>query len=227
MGQSSITLFDGKVFDIEERFPAEYKTVGLSMSSGVESAILLPLLVDRYGKENVHAYTAWIPGRRNWESQRAIIMADELGVRIRAADSNFQFMGPEENKRLREIAYSDTSLDAWFAGGNRLRFAPTFFAQKPNAIEDMRKRHIHLPFFDLLKSHTVDLHYKFHTEHLLYQSHSCTERGDIHCGKCYCCWERVRGFADIGKIDQSTYGVPWKDMLDECFHTDKHFNKNW
>jgi hypothetical protein len=228
MGKSSVTLFDGTVFDVDRAFPEAYKTVALSMSCGVESAILLPLLIDRYGADNVHVFSAVIHGRRSWEHKRATALAAMCNARyVHSVDRGFQFMTPQENAQLREYASSKVKFDAWFAGGNKLRFSPTFTYTDPSIIERMAAKHIQVPFIHLLKSHTVDLHYKYNNEQMLFASHSCTERGDVHCGECYCCWERVRGFADIGHIDQSTYNVPWGVMLDECYHTDKHFSKNW
>lgn len=228
MGQSSITLFDGTVFDFEERFPSKYKKVGVSLSSGVESAILLPLLVHVYGVENVYAFTGYIAGRRNWESKVAVKIAQMCNVsNIHVIQDDFLYMDPPEQKRMRDHALRTTPIEAWFNGAHKVRFSPTHYLTDPTLLDKYKSLNVELPFVGLLKSHTVDLHYKFNNTDKLYQSHSCTERGDMHCGKCYCCWERVRGFADGGHKDEARYGVSWEEMLQECFYTDKHFNKNW
>lgn len=228
MGQSSLTLFDGTLFDFEERFPSKYKKVAVSLSSGVESSILLPLLVHVYGAENVYAFTGYIPGRRSWESKIAVKLAEQCGVNnIHVVQDDFRFMDAPEQKRMRDYALRTTPIEAWFVGAHKVRFSPTYYLTDPKLLERYARLNIELPFRGLLKSHTVDLHYQFNTTHLLYQSHSCTENGTMHCGECYCCWERVRGFADGNHKDEATYGVPWEEMLQECFYTDKHFNKNW
>jgi hypothetical protein len=37
----------------------------------------------------------------------------------------------------------------------------------------------------------------------------------------------VRGFAVLGEKDKATYNVEWKDILNECYYSDKHIVKNW
>ena len=58
-----------------------------------------------------------------------------------------------------------------------------------------------LPFNDLLKSHTIDLHFMHGTERLLELSHSCTQQTYGRCGKCYHCRERQWAFDQLGKTD--------------------------
>ena len=63
---------------------------------------------------------------------------------------------------------------------------------------------ISLPFNDLYKSHTIDLHFMFETEPLLELSHSCTQLSAGRCNKCYHCHERQWAFDQLGKIDPGT-----------------------
>lgn len=58
-----------------------------------------------------------------------------------------------------------------------------------------------LPFNDLLKSHTIDLHFIYGTERLLELSHSCTQQTYGRCGKCYHCRERQWAFDKLDKTD--------------------------
>jgi 7-cyano-7-deazaguanine synthase in queuosine biosynthesis len=58
-----------------------------------------------------------------------------------------------------------------------------------------------LPFNDLLKCHTIDLHFIHGTERLLELSHSCTQQTYGRCGKCYHCRERQWAFDQLGKTD--------------------------
>lgn len=61
--------------------------------------------------------------------------------------------------------------------------------------------YIALPFNDLDKSHTIDLHYIYGTQKLLELSHSCTQQTYGRCGECYHCNERQWAFERLGKID--------------------------
>ena len=63
---------------------------------------------------------------------------------------------------------------------------------------------ISLPFNDLYKTHTIDLHFMFNTEPLLELSHSCTQLDAGRCNKCYHCHERQWAFDQLGKIDPGT-----------------------
>lgn len=63
---------------------------------------------------------------------------------------------------------------------------------------------ISLPFNHLYKSHTIDLHFMFNTEPLLELSHSCTQVKSGRCNDCYHCHERQWAFDQLGKVDPGT-----------------------
>ena len=198
------------------------------MSGGVESAALLLLLIERYGKENVHVFSGIIRGRRSWEAQNAEALCKYIGVEnFHAVDEEFQFMGNQDNYKLRLAGLRLVpSIDGWFNGANKLLFAPTNINTQEQ-LDAINRRNVFLPFIQLLKHHTIDILYQLGREDVLYQTFSCTAQSGQHCGKCYCCHERVRGFATLDEIDEATYNVEWNDILKECFYSDKHIVKNW
>lgn len=61
-----------------------------------------------------------------------------------------------------------------------------------------------MPFNELMKSHTIDLHFMHGTERLLEISHTCTQQTYGRCGRCYHCRERQWAFDQLGKIDPGT-----------------------
>ncbi len=61
--------------------------------------------------------------------------------------------------------------------------------------------YFHMPFLNVNKSHTIDLHYRLGTEQLLQISHSCTEKRIGRCLQCYHCNERKWAFEKLQKID--------------------------
>lgn len=63
---------------------------------------------------------------------------------------------------------------------------------------------ISLPFNHLYKHHTIDLHFMFGTEGLLELSHSCTSNTVGRCNICYHCNERKWAFDQLGKVDPGT-----------------------
>jgi hypothetical protein len=61
-----------------------------------------------------------------------------------------------------------------------------------------------MPFNELMKSHTIDLHFMHGTERLLEISHTCTQQTYGRCGRCYHCRERQWAFDQLGKMDPGT-----------------------
>ncbi len=230
MGPSSLILRpDNTVFEVDTQLPGHIRVPGLSLSAGVESTALLLLLIERYGADAIQVFTGKIRGRRAWESVRAEKMARRLGVphnHIHVADDNFRFMSPEENLHLRQLSHQKADCDAWFNGANKLLFSHTWVRTHEHK-KRLRDAGFYLPFIDLFKTHTVDVFFRLGKEDILYDTHSCTERGNIHCGQCYCCYERVRAFASIGERDRATYGVDWSEMLDKCFYSDHLIVDKW
>lgn len=230
MGKGCLNFRDGTELDLDYAFPSNLKTVAMSMSGGVESAALYLLLERFYGKQNVYVFSAHIE-RRSWEAKKARDLCQYLGVDLNhfaTVDDNFNDMSPPENKRLRMIAKRLCNFDGWFNGANKLLFAHTKVLSDAHK-QLVRSEGVFLPFIDLLKHNTIEIFYLIGRQDVLYKTHSCTINhfNQGHCGKCYCCHERVRGFAVLGEQDKATYNVDWKEILDECYYSDKHIIKNW
>lgn len=213
MGESSLTLRpDGFIFDLDYHFPPLEGEVGVSLSAGIESTILLAMLVKRYGKNRVRAFTGLMHGRREWESKNALQMSLRMGVLSHyTVDADFSHMSVPEARRLLTTARELTEIQSWFTGTSKLLYHPMVFNKESAAA--LRQHGIYLPFIELEKKHTVDLYYHMNVEHLLPVAHSCTMRGDIHCGTCVCCNERVRGFYELGLVDPATYSCDWSTAL--------------
>ncbi len=221
---------DGTKLDLDYAFPSKLKTVAMSMSGGVESAALYLLLERFYGKENVYVFSAHID-RRKWETKKAREICEYLNVNpghFNVIHDRFNDMSPLENKRLRILASSICNFDGWFNGANKLFFALTKILT-PEHKQLVRSENVYLPFIDILKQNSIEIFYLLKREDVLWKTHSCTINTfeDGHCGKCYCCHERVRGFAVLGEKDKATYNVEWANILKECYYSDKHIVKNW
>jgi len=76
--------------------------------------------------------------------------------------------------------------------------------QPHRATENEYPEFIGLPFNHLDKSHTIDLHFIFDTQGLLELSHSCTQNLIGRCNECYHCFERMWAFDKLGKLDPGT-----------------------
>ncbi|NBX51968.1 hypothetical protein EBT25_19025, partial [bacterium] len=97
MGKGSVTFKDGTVFNLEENFP-EARKVALSMSGGVESTLLVSILAERYGAENVLVFSGEYKGRRWWESSHPAAICKQLGIpaHIPVPQTNHH-MSPSDN----------------------------------------------------------------------------------------------------------------------------------
>ena len=209
---------DGHVFDVDYQFPDIDGDIGVSLSAGIESTILLHMLLKRYGRQRVKAFTAKIKGRRSWEAEKAMAMMLRMqGTYHYTIDDNFTCMSPEENARLVLAARHKVGITHWFNGAAKLFYHPTFKSTQ-DAV-DMRVKNVYIPFIDLNKSHVIDLYFKHDVTYLLGLSFSCTDRGDIHCGECVCCLERARGFIELGMKDPATYACEWSDVIERVYST--------
>jgi hypothetical protein len=180
--------------------------------------------VSRYGADRVKAFSGVIHGRREWENRYAAEMAYKMGVQHIAVDDDFTCMSPQEGARLYKHAFEKHGVRSWFSGAAKLIYHPTFHTLQTSI--ELRRKGVYLPFIDLQKQHTIDLYYQFGVEHLLKDTHSCTVHDGTHCGHCVCCFERVRGFNELGLNDPSIYDCGWYEAL-RLAYTPDHVVKIW
>ncbi len=60
------------------------------------------------------------------------------------------------------------------------------------------------PFLHTYKYHLIDLYYKFSVQELIVPTHSCTTLTAGRCNDCNWCWERAWAFDQLGKTDPGT-----------------------
>ena len=219
VGKSSLILQpDNRVYDLEYHFPDHLKTVALSMSGGVESTLLLLLLIDFYGANNIRVFSGEYRGRRSWESVNSKATAKRLGVfNHHSILQHNEFMSPQDNLQMFKTAKAKYEFDSWFNGTNAKMFDKRAVTSQ-EMVNRLNNIGYYVPFAFLKKEHTVDLYHHIDREEELYSSFSCTLQPHIHCGRCPYCFERVRGFNRLGKKDQATYAREWEDIVKDCSH---------
>lgn len=230
MGSSIVTLKpDNTVFDLEADFLDKYKTASVSCSGGIESTLLLHLAAQKYGVDNVHALTGFIKGRRQWESVNAGRIAKELNItNVHVIDKEFEFLSSHEQKKIIYVSKRQLKCDVHYIGEAWMYFAFNTTWMPEQEEVPRTKDSVHLPFirFKMKKANVIDLYFQQNIEELLYQTHSCTIRGSLHCGECYCCMERVKGFSDLGKKDKARYNRDWDTMV-RASRDPALLRKNW
>jgi 7-cyano-7-deazaguanine synthase in queuosine biosynthesis len=196
------------------------KRIGVMLSSGADSAILLYLLCVELMKNSGRSiseitYIFTVPKTDGAELHSANIVNwinETLGIRLPQPT----IFGAENVQSLHHSMQVHDSITAIYDKYNPERTDLFIFLADQKAVpkpwiidgvypfrveENPYPDFIGLPFNDLDKSHTIDLHHMFKTEPLLVISHSCTQKDSGRCGKCYHCLERQWAFDRLGKTD--------------------------
>lgn len=224
-----ITLQNNKIFDLSAHFPETESPVSIACSGGVESTVLLYLLLQMYGPNNVYVGTGVIHGRRDWESVNAVRIAQQLGaVHVHSIDDNFTVLGPEEQLRLRDTLRQQFSTGNHYIGESLMYYAVNHTSVRREQYARTSAQRNFLPFISaqFTKRDVIDLYIQLGIQHVLSETHSCTAYGNIHCGQCYCCLERVRGFEEVGIPDSVSYDQSWGSMVARL-DTPELIKKNW
>jgi hypothetical protein len=203
----------------------ENRSIGIMLSSGADSAILLYLMclelmqTARSINEIKYIFTIpradgpekysasivnWINEKLNINLPQPIIFGaenvQELHHSVQVSDSVgaiFKKYDPTHKDLFIFLADQQPVPQPW-------PFDSTHATNPFRVTENPYPNVIGLPFNHLYKTHTIDLHFMFNTEPLLELSHSCTTNTVGRCNVCYNCNERQWAFDQLGKIDPGT-----------------------
>lgn len=194
----------------------DVKKVGVFWSSGLESTLLLLMCIDKYGKDNVYAFTQKTPvddvfanGVKHYHYY-AQQLADELDFAnhiIIETPSNSVYVN-----RLREESYYNVvsmmpDLDVLYLGINEVQFGrladPEHKKEVLNKISEMKL--MATPFLNITKAQVVDLYYQLGYEKWITFTRSCAKNIPVHCGTCTNCSERKLAFSVSGRTDPTVY----------------------
>jgi hypothetical protein len=203
----------------------ENKSIGIMLSSGADSAILLYLmcleLIQTGRSTDEIKYIFTVPktdgaelhsaGIVNWINQKLDI---NLPQPIIFGAENVQDL--HHSKQISDSVsaiydvYDPTLRNLFIFLADQRPVPQPWPFDSTHAVSPFRVPEnpypniIGLPFNDLYKTHTIDLHFMFNTEPLLELSHSCTTNTVGRCNICYHCNERQWAFDQLGKIDPGT-----------------------
>ena len=180
------------------------KTYGLMLSGGLDSAVLLYLIINQSPKIKIQPFT--IP-----KSDGAMLYVNDI---IDHFNKKFNLSIPytievgdptvhhtEQSKTAVIDIFKNHQIDTIFIAINQnppeLNLLPG--APKRRRYSDNPK--IVFPFVDLLKHHILDFVYEYNQEDLIDITHSCTEQTVGRCGLCWQCTERQWAFSKLGKTD--------------------------
>jgi 7-cyano-7-deazaguanine synthase in queuosine biosynthesis len=194
----------------------ENKKIGVLLSGGMDSAILLFLMLKEIKDNNINVnLTAYnVPNVNDNASVHSKRIVEFLETYFQT-DINFKSMGIGDetpllliNKPAIELLTSG-EVDVLFSGQNQ--FPPDaenwqayksalnkFVRRDPNVPETTRAKY---PFIKLYKHHILEIYKQFNLLGLAKITHSCTTRLEGHCGECLWCEERAWAFNKLGLVD--------------------------
>lgn len=181
------------------------KKYGILLSGGIDSAVLLYLLIKSNPAINIQPFTIA-------KTDGATLYADPI---IKHFNSKFSLAIPptiivgdptvhhrEQSKTaVVDIFTKHTDIDMLYIGINR---NPPELADDPHAPQrDTKSTHpkIVFPFIDLYKTNVLQFMYDNKQQDLLALTHTCTEQQYGRCNKCWQCRERMWAFRQLDRID--------------------------
>jgi len=183
------------------------KKYGILLSGGIDSAILLYLLLKDNNNINIQPFT--IPKFDGAIKHAKIV--------IKHFNEKFNLKIPEtigigdptiyhrlQSKTAVEEIFKKYPVDFLFIGINQ---NPPELNDLPGAPLRSKKSDnpkIILPFVDLLKTDILEFMFKYHQDDLADITHSCTEQNEGRCEVCWQCRERKWAFSKLNKKDTGT-----------------------
>lgn len=180
------------------------KTYGILLSGGIDSAILMYLLIKSNPKIKLQSFT--IP-KTDGAANYADPVIDHFNKKFDLELPKTILVGnPRVNHRVQSTTAVRTiffkyPVDHLFIGINR---NPDELNDLPGAPRrDTKSMHpkISFPFVDMTKDQILTIMVNEGQADLINITHSCTEQPVGRCGRCWQCGERVWAFNQINLVD--------------------------
>ena len=187
--------------------PEEKKRIGVMLSGGADSALLLYMIAKEQFLHNADhdiipltiarsdGAVLYSPGIVNYVN-KFFGMNIPQPVQIGKPD-----LPHKDVVRLGVVAaFAKHKLDYVYLGETQLPPDPVLGVY-PVRSQQSPHQQVILPFVDLYKTHVIDMYYTLRQEELLKLTHSCTERTIWRCDECFNCSERAWAFNKLNRTD--------------------------
>lgn len=192
---------DGSQVVIESSHDKRY---GILLSGGLDSAVLLYMILKAYPGIDIRAFTI---DKADGAMKYAQKVVDYANSRFkRQIPAPIAVGNPLTHHSLMNISAMRDVLD-----NNRVDFLFNALNQNPEELASLpgaparaktsNNPRIYLPFLNLYKTHIVDFMFQYEQEELMNITHSCTEQPVGRCNKCWQCGERAWTFSKLVKED--------------------------
>jgi 7-cyano-7-deazaguanine synthase in queuosine biosynthesis len=181
------------------------KKYGILLSGGIDSAILLYLLIKENPKINIQPFTI---DKVDGAALYADPVIDHFNQKFNLNIPKTTFVGnPTVHHRMQSTTavadiFSKHQIDYLFIGINK---NPPELDNVPSAPQrDTKSSHrkIIFPFVDLYKDQILQFMFDNQQTELIDITHTCTEQKEGRCGVCWQCSERAWAFKKLNKIDR-------------------------
>jgi hypothetical protein len=209
--------WDRRVIDLE--IPKSAKSIGLMVSGGLDSAILLYALHKVNPGVNIQSYC--VPRLADDAKTHSYAVHKKVGKLLGKDIPMPTLIGTandENSVSATRQLLNEGKHDYIYDGVNHqppLGFG--FYDDNPkmttteNRGSDKGYRAWRIdvdglitPFLHTYKYHLIDLYYKFDVEELIEPTHSCTTLTEGRCNECNWCWERAWAFEQLELTDPGT-----------------------
>jgi len=204
--------WDRRVIDLEIPYG---KSVGLMVSSGLDSAILLYTLYKVNPGASITTFC--VPREADDAKTHSYAVhekvSDLLGKKIpmptligTSVDENSvsatrHLLDSGDLDLIYDGVNHQPPLGFGFYESSNMETAESRGTTKGYRAWRIERDGLVTPFLHTYKYHLIDLYYKFSVEELIKPTHSCTALTVGRCSKCNWCWERAWAFEQLGRTD--------------------------
>jgi hypothetical protein len=183
------------------------KTYGLLLSGGLDSAILLYLLIKDNPKINLTIFT--IP-KHDGSALYAVPMVEHFNKKFNLSIPSPIFVGNPDAHHTEQSTtaiveiFAKNFVDFLFMGVNTNPPELTDLDGAPKRKLTSPSPKLLYPFAHMLKDEIIKIMFDESQEDLMNITHSCTEQQLGRCNRCWQCTERAWAFRQLDKQDTGT-----------------------
>jgi 7-cyano-7-deazaguanine synthase in queuosine biosynthesis len=173
------------------------KHYGFMLSGGLDSAVLLALLLKHNPILNITLFT--IP-KKDGASKYANDIANQFKLNSPILVGNPELVAQMQGlSAIHEIRTKHTYIEHLFFASNKV---PPVNFNKPGPYRiPSSDTFFIMPFFEMYKNDIIKLAEENNLQHLYNLTHSCTDQVNGRCNVCWQCQERAWAFEQANTID--------------------------
>lgn len=200
----------------------EIENIGVFFSGGLDSTILMCLIIDEIKKTNkpikLHAFTMYKPtGETDYAPRLLNLISNHYNIDITHKNNipnrePFISLGRMDMEQIK-VVYDEYkfNIQLYLAGNNMPPKTVKDFGEIQLGFVYSNTMYYKYPFINLLKSQMIDLYNHLGVDFLIPYTHSCSQQPVGKCNMCWSCTERSWGFKMLGLTDPET--IKFRDSI--------------